>query len=280
MNDRPKRIGVLFQPKLAAARALSAQIQARLSGLNHEVWCGSAWDDFSAGIELEEADVIIGLGGDGTLLRAARIAAPRAIPVVGVNLGRLGFMTEISPDEALEVLPEYLDSRAWIEERLMLEVDVPHEERLAHEHNALNDVVVARGAAGRAINIVVRIDGAEVTNYKADGLIVATPTGSTGYTIAAGGPVIHPELDVLALTPIAPHLALVRSLIVPASSVIELEVQADHPPTLTVDGQIDFEIAGGDLVKIRRSPFRARFMRLRSRNYFYQTLTDRLRPRS
>src|SRR5262249_27201526 len=267
-----RRVGILYQPKLEAARALSEEIEARLTGLALETWRSSAWDDIGAGPKVKGSHLIIGLGGDGTLLRAARLAAPQSVPVVGVNLGKLGFMTEISPTEALDLLPQYLNGNAWVEERLMLQVDLPHEERVPHEHNALNDVVVARGAAGRAINVIVYIDGARVTNYKADGLIVATPTGSTGYTIAAGGPVLHPQLDAMVLTPIAPHLSLVHALTVPASAEIELVVDADHPPTLTVDGQSDFAIAGGDTVKVRRSPFRARFLRLRPRNYFYQTL--------
>jgi NAD+ kinase len=279
MADSPRRVGILYQPKLEAARVLSTEIEARLNDLALLTWRCSAWDDTGAGPQVQGSDLIIGLGGDGTLLRAARLAAPQAVPVVGVNLGKLGFMTEVSPTEAIDILPQYLNGSAWVEERLMLEVDLPHEERAPHEHNALNDVVVARGAAGRAISVVVHIDGARVTSYKADGLIVATPTGSTGYTIAAGGPVIHPQLDAIVLTPIVPHLALVHSLTVPASAEIELEVQADHPPTLTVDGQSDFVIRGGDTVKVRRSPFRARFLRLRPRNYFYQTLTERLRPR-
>jgi NAD+ kinase len=279
MTENSRRVGILYQPKLDAARALSEEIQRRLQTLQHDTWRSSAWDDTGAGPQVAGSDLIIGLGGDGTLLRAARLAAPQAVPVVGVNLGKLGFMTEISPAEALDALPFYLNGEAWVEERLMLEVDLPHEEKIPHEHNALNDVVVARGSAGRAITVLVRIDGAPVTSYKADGLIVATPTGSTGYNIAAGGSVLHPELEAIVLTPIVPHLALVRSLVVPAGAEIELEVQADHPPSLTVDGQSDFALTDRDRVRVRRSPFRARFLRLRPRTYFYQTLTERLRPK-
>ena len=219
-------------------------------------------------------EVLVTVGGDGTLLRAASVAAQAAVPLLGVNLGRLGFLTEIEAADALDLVPRYLDgSIGNIYERHMLAVEAGQAEPV----HALNDVVVGRAAAGHLARIGVRIDGAELTTYQADAVIVATATGSTAYALSAGGPILYPSSAEMVLAPVAAHGDLDAPVVVPSASTIELTVKSDYPAVMTADGFVDVPLSGGDTVRVTASSHRARFLRAGSEARFYETLVYRLR---
>jgi len=202
-----------------------------------------------------QADIMIVLGGDGTLLSVARTAALREVPVLGVNLGGLGFLTEIPLDELFAVLGAVLDGELRPTRRLMLACRVTRTGSTVAEYVALNDAVINKGAMSRIIDLETSIDGEYVTTYRADGLIVSTPTGSTAYCLAAGGPILYPTLAALVLTPICPHTLTNRPLVVPDDVRIEIvQGSASEEVSLTLDGQIGFQLQHRDVIAIERAP--------------------------
>jgi len=282
MAMRIRRVGILHHPRLPQSWTLAQEISRLLADLGYAAWQTSAWDEKAIGREIEHLDMLITLGGDGTILRAARLAAPVNVPILGVNLGQLGFLAELTADEVLSKLPDILQGHSWVEERMMLQVtQIQGKEgaRLKAPLLALNDAVVGRGALSRTVRVETRIDGDLLTTYVADGVIVATPTGSTAYALAAGGPILQPELKNLLLTPIAPHLTVVHSLVLQPSAIVELKVITDHQASLTMDGQADIPLENGDVVTVTASQHQCRFLRLQPRAYFYRTLVERLRVR-
>lgn len=235
----------------------------------------SAWEEEAARAEVEGTDLVLSVGGDGTILRAARAVAPLSVPIVGINLGKLGFLTELTADEARDRLPALLNGEGWIDERSMLQAELPGRDTL----HALNDIVIARGVNPRVIYVDIAIDGTALTTYKADGVIVASATGSTGYSLAAGGPILYPQARDMVLNPIAPHPTFDNSLVLPAASVVELKVHAERQAVLSVDGQVDLMLESGDTVKVSLSPHVTRLLRLNPPTIFYSTLVRRLVPR-
>ncbi|MFC2008805.1 NAD(+)/NADH kinase [Chloroflexota bacterium] len=264
------RVGVLHRPHVKRARELAEKLQALLVDRGIATWLGSAWDDDAARNAMEGTDLIVGIGGDGSLLHCARVSAQFGTPVLGVKLGQLGFITEVGEDGALEALGRVLDGEGWIEERTMLQARVGNDTYLG-----LNDAVV-RCTAVRLIAVECEVDGAPVTTYRADGVIVATATGSTGYSLAAGGPVLLPEADGMVVQPISSHLGLSHSLVLPRSVTISLRVNGRDGVVLSIDGQIDRPLSSGEQVLVSTSEYRARFLRLRPNNYFYQSLHQKL----
>jgi len=201
-----KRVGILYHPLIKAAYPLAKEVQNFLEASGISIWLCSAWEREQARAQVENTDLILSIGGDGTILRSAQITAPDFIPITGINLGRLGFMTELIADEAMDKLPSLLRGEGWIDERATLEAEVQpanQEHKSTYIFHALNDVVVTRGAIARLIYVEASIDGEPLTTYKADGVIVATATGSTGYSLAVGGPILHPQAKELILLPIA-----------------------------------------------------------------------------
>jgi NAD+ kinase len=273
-----RRVGILFNANIAAAPGLAQSLVKRLQESDLSVWLCPAADEAKAGEELAGTEMILSLGGDGTILRAARLAAPDAIPILGINLGDLGFTTEISGREALTRIISFLTGESWIDERTMLQAELPSHSSPSVIH-ALNDVVVGRGSIIRVIRVKAFVDGQPVTTYKGDGVIAATATGSTGYSLAAGGPILFPNAEEILLTPIAPHLDLAASLVLSPQSVIELEVQTAHQASVSIDGQLQFPLRSGDTVRIRRSPYTTRLLRIQPRSFFHQTLLQRLSVR-
>jgi len=229
---------------------------------------------------LQEIDLLVTLGGDGSNLRAAHAAAPSGTPILGVNLGRVGFLTETEPNRWRDVLARVFAGDYWIEDRIMLRaVACRGDERLG-QAEALNDVVVGRGARARVVHLQVEVDGGELSTYVADGLIVATPTGSTAYALAAGGPVLPPQLRNVLLVPVAPHLSMGRPIVLSEGVTVRIVVSGGRPAVLTVDGEVQAELESGDEVTVEVSPHVARFARVREQMYFYRTLAERLAPRN
>jgi len=272
------RIGILHHPRKPRSLTLAEEMASMLRQRGCEPWVGSSWDEAAIAARVATLDLIITLGGDGTILRAARLGARHEVPILGVKMGHVSFLGEISPDEWEEPLARVLAGEHWLEEHMMLRVAAWRGDvAINRTHEALNDVVVSRGSLARIVHITARVDGSELTTYSADGVIVSTATGSTGYALAVGGPVLPPELKNILLIPIAPYLSLDRAVVLPQGATVELQVFTGHQAILTVDGQYQVELQSGDLVRVTASPHVARFVRLQNRAYFYQTLLERLR---
>lgn len=275
-----KRVAVLYQPKLPQSAPLAAEVRAFLEQWGAEVWVGSAWDAPAVRAHMPGLELAITLGGDGTILRVARAAAPHGIPILGVNLGKLGFLAELTPEELPTKLAPFLRGEYRIEERAMLRGRVLPAGGSANGpvYDALNELLVGRGAVSRVVRLRLYIDGDYFTTYLADGIIVATATGSTAYSLSAGGPVLHPLLRDLVLTPLCPHLAVTRSMVLPSQSSIRVEVFTDHQAVLSIDGQIDLHLASGDAVEVAISPYPCRFARTPGEpQFFYRALAAKLK---
>ncbi len=272
-----QRIGLVYNVRVERSLPLMREIVAWLQARGIQTWYCATPDHPAVS---EPADLLITLGGDGSILRVAQKAAPAGTPILGINLGRVGFLTEALPESWEPTLARVLAGEAEIENRMMLCVTlVRGGEAIAREH-ALNDAVVSRGALARTVRLHTSVDGAWMARYVADALILATPTGSTAYAYAVGGPILPPWLDNIVLVPAAPHLSLERPLVLNAEAVVEVEIETEIPGMLSVDGRLEGELLHGDVVRIERSALRARFLRLRRRNDFYETLVQRLTPRN
>lgn len=222
------------------------------------------------------SDIIIVFGGDGTLLSAARLVGGRGIPILGVNLGGLGFMAEVPVDEVPEAIENALRGSCTIEERVMLQASVFRGgERIDHS-SVLNDVVINKGALARIVSIDTAVDGRYLTTYHSDGLIVSTPTGSTAYSLSAGGPILYPTLKSLILTPICPHLLANRPIVLPDDFTISMTIASGEDVFLTMDGQVGFPLHPGDVVEVAKSPHVTRLLIPCERDYF-QVLRSKLK---
>lgn len=273
-----KQILLLHHPKLSHSLKLAEQWSEQFQSLGALTTIVSSWDEAAISAGVRGADLAITLGGDGTIMRAARLCAPVAVPILGINLGRVGFMTEWAPEQF--DARAILDGGYWIEERMMLRTEFSRDGRKLGAFEAMNDVVVARGRLARVIRLAIQIDGDYMTTFVADGVIVGTPTGSTAYVAAAGGPILAPLVKTLVLVPIAPYLSQIRSLVLTEGSRVSIRLETDHHAILTIDGQIDVDLANGDEILVQASPHLARFARFQPRTYFYRTLVDRLRQRA
>jgi NAD+ kinase len=271
-----KRIGLLHHPKLPATQPMAEIMAHQVQEHGLDTWIGSTWDVETVTKEIPSLDLLVTLGGDGSILRAARMACKHDVPVLGVKMGRLGFLTELDPEEWEGALPRLLAGEFWLEERMMLYAEY-HRGDESRGYEALNDVVVSRGSLARIVRLETHIDGSYLTTYAADGLIVATATGSTAYAFAAGGPILPPELNNILMIPIAAHLSMERAIVLSQGAEVKVLVHTDHQAILTVDGQFEYELQDGDWVRVQAAPHTSRFVRLRDRTYFYRTLMERLR---
>ena len=215
-----------------------------------------------------QVDLLLVLGGDGTLLSMARLVGDLGVPILGVNLGGLGFLTALTVDELFPALEALLAGGLFIEERVMLAAQVwRHGERLS-EYVALNDVVITKSAMSRIINLAVSVDGQFATGYRADGLIISTPTGSTAYSLSAGGPIVFPTMPAVVLTPICSHTLTNRPIVLPADQRIEVTLQSDQDVMVTLDGQVGFALKEGDVVAVHQAAARIRLLRFPQKHFF------------
>lgn len=270
----PRRVLLAHAPQLSASVALSAQIAGHLNERQIET------RRVSVGAEdmdrLIDVDMIIALGGDGTMLRMGCMAAPHAVPVLGVNLGRLGFLTEVQPDEWPTALARVVAGEYWLEERMMLRAGLERDGVELQSLDVLNEIFVGRGTTGRPVRIEARIDGGLLATYLADGLIVATPTGSTAYALAAGGPILPPELKNILLVAVAPHLIIDRPVVLDEGATVDLRVATPQRVILSADGHDPIPLENGDWVRVQSSPHVCRFVRVQPKSYFYRTLMKRM----
>jgi NAD+ kinase len=215
-----------------------------------------------------QVDLVLVLGGDGTLLSMARLVGDLGVPILGVNLGGLGFLTALTVDELFPALEALLAGGLFIEERVMLAAQVwRHGERLS-EYVALNDVVITKSAMSRIITLGVSVEGQFATGYRADGLIISTPTGSTAYCLSAGGPIVVPTMDAMVLTPICSHTLTNRPMVLPGTPLLEVTLMSDQDVMLTLDGQVGFALKRADIVEIRRAAARTRLLRGPHKDFF------------
>jgi NAD+ kinase len=268
-----KKVGIFLHSRWSVAVQLAARVESVLSAEGCDVWQTSDWDDSAVAEQTPGTDLLICLGGDGTVLRAARTVVPHPVPILGVNMGRLGFLTEVRPGELLDRLGDVLEGRCRIEERTMLQAQVPS---WGVTHHALNDVIVGRASVGRPLYVETAVDGVRLAIHRCDAVIVATATGSTAYSLSAGGPILHPESPELLLTPVAPHLGSARPVVLPRDASIDLTVTADKEAVVSVDGQIDRPLASGDSVSVCRSAHTARFVRFSNPQDYYAVLAEKL----
>ena len=274
-----KTIGIIYNAGIPEALDLSSAIVNELA-LEQDSWIAPAENFDQLRKRVPKTDLVITAGGDGTILRAVKVTAPFGIPMVGINMGRLGFMTELRVDDALERLPLYLDGVCRVDEHNMVQARLVKGSNGTSEvlgpFPALNDVVVGRGAISRVVTIRTNIDGADVASLRADGIILATATGSTGYSLAVGGPIIDPLSEALVLKPIAAHVGLSAALVLSPTAKIKLYLEGAQEAILSVDGFVDLPLEPGDWIEIEQSPLKTRFLRANPTNHFYATITRRL----
>lgn len=214
-------------------------------------------------------EAVLVLGGDGTMLSVNRLVADKGIPVLGVNLGSLGFLTEVKKEEIYTAVEKMLSGTCRIEERLMLKATIRRSGTPIEEYRVLNDVVINKGALARIVDLETFIDRAYVTTFKADGLIISTPTGSTAYSLSAGGPVLYPTLESIVLTPICPHTLTNRPIVLPDTVLIEVRLMSmSEDVFLTLDGQVGRALQPDDIVEIRKAEYKARHLVPRDQGYF------------
>lgn len=275
-----KKIGVVYHPLNEATISMAKKLTEFLGSSGLSTWLCSAWKGEQLRQQVPGTDLVLTTGGDGTILRTAQAVAPRLTPITGINLGKLGFMTELNADEAMSKLPALLAGEGWIDERAMLEAKLTTndgEHKRTQMFHALNDIVVARGEVVRIIHVATSIDGEPLATYRADGVIMATATGSTSYALAAGGPILHPQAGEYLLVPILPHLSLDYALVLPPPAVVKLKISTTHQATLSIDGHISLPLSTGDTITVKHSPSKIQFLRIRPKNYFYSSLEQKLR---
>jgi NAD+ kinase len=274
-----KTIGILYNPRPERALPLAGVIALWLKQQGLEAKIATTYQASGSSF-LQEADLLVTLGGDGSILRVARAAAPYGAPILGINLGRVGFLTEAEPDTWKAVLTRALVGDYWVEERMMLQVAASRGDAELARAEALNDVVIGRGEQARVVHLRAEVDGGFLASYAADGLIVATPTGSTAYALAAGGPILPPELRNIVLVPVAPHLSMERPVVLSEGATVRIFVTGRRPAVLAVDGEVKAELVDSDEVTVGASLHTARFARVQEQTYFYKSLLERLSPRN
>jgi NAD+ kinase len=276
----PVRPVITAYPKMPEAFIEAEAMSAFLKQKGMDVPFGSLNDsDLRKRVKNGEFDMLVAVGGDGSVLRAGHLCAPSGVPILGVNLGRLGFLIQIQRHEWREYFEKLFNGEAWIENRMMLRAEHIRAGEILGNSNALNEVVVARGQYLRPVRLIVSVDGRHLTSYVADGLIAATATGSTAYALAAGGPILPPELRNILLVPIAPHLSVDRAVVLSEGSSVGIVVKGENS-VLSVDGQPPTPLMEDDHVRVTAADVTAQFIRFGDPGYFYNNLTVHMNENS
>ena len=277
-DKRPlNRIAIFGHQKLADVDKESVAIAEFLNENGIETQHGYLYDEsIYRRVKLGEFDLLIALGGDGTMLRAGHLGGPSDVPVLGINLGSFGFLTEIARDQWKEFLKRMMVGDYWLEKRMMLCAEQWRADSLLGKWDVLNEVVVSRGQIIRPVHITAHVDGRFLTTYVADALIAATPTGSTAYALAAGGPILPPDLRNILLVPVAPHLSLDRAIVLAEGSSVSISIEVNHQAVFSVDGQVPIGLTDDDRVHVYASPHVVKFVRFQDPGYFYRNLTPHM----
>lgn len=272
-----RRIAIMGHQKLQHTDEESAAISAFLNERGIETLCGYLYDEMIyRRVKQGDFDVLIALGGDGTMLRAGHLGGPADVPVLGINLGRFGFLTEIAREQWGEFLTRMLAGDYWLEKRMMLWAEQWRGDALLGKWDVLNEAVVSSGQTLHPVHLTANVDGRFLTTYVADALIAATPTGSTAYALAAGGPILPPELRNILLVPVAPHLSLDRAIVLAEGSSVSITVVSDDQAVFSVDGQVPIGLTEDDRLTVYASPHVVKFIRFQDPGYFYRNLTPHM----
>jgi NAD+ kinase len=270
----PQKIAILANPLIDDALIFADEVAAFLKAEGAEAAAGSLNDtDLRQAMTAGEFDALIGLGGDGTMLRAGHLCAPVGVPLLGINVGHFGFLVEVKRVNWQKVLPKLLSGEFRYEERMMILARCSRQGHEDTRFDVINDVVVARGKHVRPIDVEADLDGARIARYNADGLIAATATGSTAYALAAGGPILPPELRNILLMPVAPHLSVDRAVVLSEGASICITVRTEHEAVVSVDGQDPLPMVSGDCVQVTANEKSLHMIRFQDPGYFYRNLT-------
>ena len=275
-------IGILAHPLRPKSYPIAEQIESALRKRGLKTCLHTTWEGDIVRDDVRCTDMVIAIGGDGAMLRAARVCAPLGIPMLGVNMGQLGFLTEIAQPEDWEpCVDQVLRGDYWIERRTLIRATLMNNGETVATGDALNDIVISSKTFGRMVRVEMFIDDGWATSYNADALIIATATGSTAYALSCGGPILPPQLNNILIVPAAPHLSMERPIVLANGAQVEITPSSNNRNTIMVsaDGVMIGELLPGGRVQICVSGHVADFIRLRGRNYFYRSLLDRLEPR-
>jgi NAD+ kinase len=276
----PKRPVVAAYPRMPEAFVEAEAMSAYLKDKGINAPFGSLYDEtLRKRVRRGEFDLLIMAGGDGSVLRAGNLCASSKVPILGVNLGRIGFLIQVEKDEWRGYFDKLLDGESWIENRMMLHAEHTRSGEVLGSWDALNEVVVARGQALRPIRLSASVDGRHLTSYVADGLIASTATGSTAYALAAGGPILPPELRNILLVPIAPHLSVDRVVVLAEGSTVSMKINGENA-VLSIDGQPSITLMEDDHVDVRAAEVTTQFVRFGDPGYFYRNLTAHMNENS
>ncbi|MCX6056340.1 MAG: NAD(+)/NADH kinase [Chloroflexi bacterium] len=264
----PKMTGVTAEAEYICTYLNDHQISTFLAKTNQP--------ELTQKLELGEFDLMIALGGDGTMLRAGHLTAPLGLPLLGINLGRFGFLMQLSRSEWREFFPRLLTGEYQVENRMMLQAEHWRKDVLLDTFQVINEVVVCRGQVVRPIRIRAEVDGYLLASYVADGLIAATPTGSTAYALAVGGPIMPPELHNILIVPVAPHLSMDRAVILPIGACVNIFAASDHQAVMSIDGHTPVMLKNEDRVLVAASKYHVRFVVFQDPGYFYRNLSNYL----
>ena len=264
-----KKIQVVTSTRVKNAEKYVDILVKNFSSHGYEI--ETHWMDNGSHLDLKScgAELVVVLGGDGTILRVSHECAQCGIPILGIHQARLGFLIEINGDNFSSIFPALEKGHFWIENRTMLEAALWRNGKQIGSWLALNEAFIGRGAAVRPVHLAVYLDESLITTYVADGLILATPTGSTAYSLAAGGPILPPELNNIVVTPVAPHFSLERSLILSEGTKIEVELKSNIDAVLSVDGQNPIQLQKNDRIMVQTSDYNTKFIRFESKSSFY-----------
>ena len=271
-----QRIGLVYQPRKPEAAELAAALSQHIQAAGTETWTESAWEEAAVSAALPGTDLVLTFGGDGTIIRTLRLAAPLGVAVAGVNFGKLGFLAEVEADEVAAALPRLLAAEYWCEARALLAITHRRAGAVVGEYLAVNEALISRGRANRVVRLQLWIHGEYVTTYAADGLILATPTGSTGSNLANLGPVLPPEMRALIVSPVLPFVSFPNPLIVPDGAPLRVRAMFDHEAVLAIDGQRTIALQNEDVIEATIAPYPCLLARLRGRHYFYRVLVPGL----